>query len=473
MPLPVPAKSTSSSSTHDLATPRRRWPWSHSRTSDFKFVENNSYPEKDLKVGHIVMIVSAAVGAAVVLASCAEAALSKRLLVHLHDSGLRALYEDLTDRTRDGVHAYLQGRFASAQASFVDQLSAAATIANVSMPQLIPLWIQNTVVLDNVHEDLELCLSQLDGVANVVEDGIVHLPSSSFHHLDKHEGEFEASSVQDNVKDLHADEVASFARAGWMDPSITTTRPSPAGGAIKPDFVAPGVAIRSASSLGDVKYMRLTGTSMATPHVSGAAAIVWQAFVEMPHINEIDACREAFLAFDKDRYEETCSPVALHRWRVEAAPSMCGSFAKFSKVCPTNVAVLMRCPAMGQQPTEEELFQMISEVDEDMSGAIGAIALIATILVDWCVCVDFAEFLQVIDNQKDRAALYNDESDMIDAFVACGGKPDKSGVVRRDTLVKIIKVDFGLTINIEDMINKLDVDQSGEIEFDEFKAILT
>jgi len=26
---------------------------------------------------------------------------------------------------------------------------------------------------------------------------------------------------------------------------------------------------------------------------------------------------------------------------------------------------------MGQKPTEEELFQMISEVDENMSGAIG------------------------------------------------------------------------------------------------------
>ncbi|KUF77196.1 Malonyl-CoA decarboxylase [Phytophthora nicotianae] len=112
--------------------------------------------------------------------------------------------------------------------------------------------------------------------------------------------------------------------------------------------------------------------------------------------------------------------------------------------------------AMGQQPTEEELFQMISEVDEDMSGAI-----------------DFAEFLQVIDNQKDRAAMFEDDSDMIDAFVACGGKPDKSGFVRKETLVKIIKGDFGLTINIEEMINKLDVDGSGEIEFDEFKAILT
>ncbi|RLN90856.1 hypothetical protein BBJ28_00012187 [Nothophytophthora sp. Chile5] len=87
--------------------------------------------------------------------------------------------------------------------------------------------------------------------------------------------------------------------------------------------------------------------------------------------------------------------------------------------------------AMGQQPTEEELFQMISEVDEDMSGAI------------------------------------------VDAFVACGGKSDKSGFVRKETLVKIIKGDFGLTINIEEMINKLDVDGSGEIEFDEFKAILT
>jgi calmodulin len=38
---------------------------------------------------------------------------------------------------------------------------------------------------------------------------------------------------------------------------------------------------------------------------------------------------------------------------------------------------------------------------------------------------------------------------VVDAFVACGGKPDKSGFVRKDTLIKIIKVDFGLTINIE------------------------
>ncbi len=82
---------------------------------------------------------------------------------------------------------------------------------------------------------------------------------------------------------------------------------------------------------------------------------------------------------------------------------------------------------MGQQPTEEELFQMISEVDEDMSGAIGRCCGMPVI---WCVSakgilthafwctgrLDFAEFLQVIDNQKDRAALYDDESDMSMSF---------------------------------------------------------
>lgn len=61
----------------------------------------------------------------------------------------------------------------------------------------------------------------------------------------------------------------------------------------------------------------------------------------------------------------------------------------------------------------------------------------------------------------------------VDAFVACGGQPDKSGHVERATLVKIIKHDFGLQINIEELIDAIDADGSGEIEYGEFKELLS
>ena len=112
--------------------------------------------------------------------------------------------------------------------------------------------------------------------------------------------------------------------------------------------------------------------------------------------------------------------------------------------------------AMGQTPTDEELFQMINDVDENASGSI-----------------DFAEFLKVVEKQKERVANFDDESDVLDAFVACGGNADKSGNVHRGTLVKIIKHDFALTIDIESLIDEIDTDGSGEIEYEEFKILMS
>nr|WP_246301071.1 S8 family serine peptidase [Microbacterium immunditiarum] len=54
-------------------------------------------------------------------------------------------------------------------------------------------------------------------------------------------------------------------------------------GALKPDMVGPGndvVAARSSDSFGDGPYVSMSGTSMATPHVAGAAAIVKQRHPE-------------------------------------------------------------------------------------------------------------------------------------------------------------------------------------------------
>jgi len=46
--------------------------------------------------------------------------------------------------------------------------------------------------------------------------------------------------------------------------------------------------------------------------------------------------------------------------------------------------------------------------------------------------IDFAEFLQVIDYQKTNSAKDDGSSEIVHAFTACGGNPDKSGFVKCD-----------------------------------------
>lgn len=72
------------------------------------------------------------------------------------------------------------------------------------------------------------------------------------------------------------DTVASFSSRGPLPSTYTRT--------LKPDIAAPGVSITAARAAGtsmgtpvDDHYTQASGTSMATPHVSGGAAIVAQA----------------------------------------------------------------------------------------------------------------------------------------------------------------------------------------------------
>ena len=142
---------------------------------------------------------------------------------------------------------------------------------------------------------------------------------------------------------------------------------------------------------------------------------------------QMEVIRERFNAFDKDLSGE------IDVWELKAI---------FEE--------------MGQKPTDPELFQLIAEVDSNKSGTI-----------------DFEEFVQLIENQKAKSEKFDTGNEMVEAFVACGGQRDKTGFVKREDLTKIVRDDFGLEYDMDRLIDTVDKDGSGEIDFEEFAALLS
>ena len=86
--------------------------------------------------------------------------------------------------------------------------------------------------------------------------------------------------------------------------------------------------------------------------------------------------------------------------------------------------------------------------------------------------ITYAQFRHVIAEQKKFQGASNEE-DTLDAFVAMGGEPDGGGSINAERLIKIIKDEFQMTIDIEKLIQDIDEDGSGLIEYDEFMNLLS
>ena len=57
--------------------------------------------------------------------------------------------------------------------------------------------------------------------------------------------------------------------------------------------------------------------------------------------------------------------------------------------------------------------------------------------------------------------------------MALGGESDGGGHIDAVKLIKIIKEEFEMTIDIEKLIKDIDQDDSGKIEYDEFMNLLS
>jgi len=111
----------------------------------------------------------------------------------------------------------------------------------------------------------------------------------------------------------------------------------------------------------------------------------------------------------------------------------------------------MAMESLGQHPTDEDLYLMISQVDEDGSNEI-----------------DFGEFMHAIMMNKTMTAHAVNEEEVLDAWTAVGGNGDTSGGVSISKLQGIL-TDFDLRVDVAEIVGS----SKPEIDYEEFKALLS
>src|SRR3989440_5660934 len=121
----------------------------------------------------------------------------------------------------------------------------------------------------------------------------------------------------------------------------------------KPDITAPGTNTRSCDNTCDSCYTTASGTSMATPHIAGAMALLWSAIPSLQ--NQIQASRDALDNAAHFISDTTCGPAGppnnVYGWgRINIAAAV-GAPPPTPTVAPSPVPSATPCGAGTPTPT--------------------------------------------------------------------------------------------------------------------------
>jgi calmodulin len=115
--------------------------------------------------------------------------------------------------------------------------------------------------------------------------------------------------------------------------------------------------------------------------------------------------------------------------------------------------------AVGEFPNRDKMTQVETWVDEKCVQK----------RIDLPLAMRAWTYLKELNLKEDDDDF---DVDILNTFVAMGGNSDKSGTVKKQKLVDIIKTQFGLTIDIEQMFEEAGIDTDKDLDFADFTCLL-